>query len=487
MIVIRLSRGEWSYDPDLPLGPAGGFGVVYAGEGKDGKSVAVKRLNISAEDAAHRELRIAAELAGKSLAHVIPMYDEGEDAESGAYFVVMAKAERSLEQEIRARGKLDDAETVAVLLQITQGLSEVSQLIHRDLKPANVLLHEGVWKVADFGIARFAEDSTSLQTLKGCLSAPYAAPEQWRFERASAATDVYALGCIGHALLTGKPPFAGQDVEDFSRQHQHDEPPPLDGHDSRLRSLLAMMLRKTPDTRPGIGRVVTLLRSASDATSLGAGFAALGEAGAAVAEREAAHEAHASAVRTKAMTRDQIAREATRILRAITDDLFERIVAIAPTAKRIPNVRGVRLGAAELRITLLVSTLSDRAFPQSKWDVVTGATIVVRQANPRYEWSASLWYVRPKPDQDYRWYEVSYFVNTIWSERPRPEFEPFALTDNAPHADEAAAPGIGRFQIAWGPKTIDDEDAEDFCNRWAELLAKAAKGEIAHPRSLPLQ
>jgi len=488
MVVIRLPNGEWSYDPASPLGPEGGFGVVYAGKGKGGAPVAVKRLKLSAKDAAHRELRIATELAGKSHSHVIPVYDAGQDAESEAYFVVMAKAERSLQEEIRARGKLEDAEAVAVLLQIAQGMSEVGQLVHRDLKSANVLLHEGAWKVADFGIARFAEESTSLETLKGCLSAPYAAPEQWRLERASTATDIYALGCIGYALLTGKPPFDGPLMEDYSGQHQHDEPPSLDGHDGRLRSLLAMMLRKTPDARPGLTRVISLLSGAAAAANPADGSASLAEAGAAVAEREGVHEARASAVHSKAMTRKQVAKDATRILRVIAEELFDRIEAVAPTAKRVAGGLGLRLGDAGLGITLLGRSLPEGSFPQSKWDVVTGGTVAVQQGNPRYEWSASLWYVRLKPDHDYRWHEVSYFVNPLArSERLRHEFAPFALTDDPAHADEAAGPAMGMFQFAWGPKPIDDEDAAAFCDRWAKLLAQAAQGQISYPRYLPLQ
>lgn len=93
MEVIRLSQ-EWSYDPGKLLGPEGGFGAVYAGEGKDIGAVAVKCLKLSVEEAAHREMRMGAELAGKSFSHVIPVYDSGEDAESGSYFLVMAKAQK---------------------------------------------------------------------------------------------------------------------------------------------------------------------------------------------------------------------------------------------------------------------------------------------------------------------------------------------------------------------------------------------------------
>lgn len=255
MQTITLPRGIWVYDPTKPLGTPGGFGAVYAGFSNEHGELAVKRLHISANDAAHREMRIATDLAGRKLANVIPVLDAGEDADSGAYFVVMPKAEKSLQAEVT--GGLQARDAARIMLDIVSGLIEVNDIVHRDLKPANILFHAGRWKVADFGIARFLEESTSLETLKGCLSPPYAAPEQWQFVRATPATDMYALGCIGYALLTGRPPFPGSDFRD---QHLHADPAALPaGCPPRLQTLLSMMLRKSPSARPGLERVCTLL------------------------------------------------------------------------------------------------------------------------------------------------------------------------------------------------------------------------------------
>ncbi len=172
MIRIRLPAGEWEYDADSPLGSPGGFGTVFAGTGEKHGPVAVKRLHVDVNQAAHRELRIANELMGRPLKHVIPVLDAGKDAESGFYFVVMLRAEESLQQEIDARGAVADGEAIRILHDVAAALAEVTEIVHRDLKPANVLYHEKLWKVADFGIARFVEESTSLETLKGCLSPP---------------------------------------------------------------------------------------------------------------------------------------------------------------------------------------------------------------------------------------------------------------------------------------------------------------------------
>lgn len=225
MLRIKLPRGEWSYDPAKPIGRAGGFGCVYAGHSEDHGDLAVKRLHIEANDAGHREMRIAADLARRPLKNVIPVLDAGEDAESGGYFVVMPRAQGSLQDEIDAGKKSDDIEAARILHQIIEGLLEVEDIVHRDLKPANILFHEGRWKIADFGIARFVEEATSVRTLKDCLTPEYAAPEQWEFKHATPATDVYALGCVGYAILTGCSPFRGATSEELRNQHLNSDPP----------------------------------------------------------------------------------------------------------------------------------------------------------------------------------------------------------------------------------------------------------------------
>ena len=97
----------------------------------------------------------------------------------------MSRAGDSLQGFLEKNGPLVATEISSILLQIVTGLLEVGDLVHRDLKPDNVLFHEGKWKIADFGIARFVEEATASNTVKDCLSPYYTAPEQWKFERAN--------------------------------------------------------------------------------------------------------------------------------------------------------------------------------------------------------------------------------------------------------------------------------------------------------------
>ena len=171
--------------------------------------MAVKRLRIDAVASGFREIEMVDALVGRELGHVIPALDAGLDADTGQYFVVMARAERSLRSLLDDRGSIAEAHVTEILEAIAVGLLEIEDVIHRDLKPDDVLYHNGVWKLADSGIARFTEDATSTNTMRDCLSPPYAAPEQWRGEHATHATDVYAVGITAFELLTGHPPFRG--------------------------------------------------------------------------------------------------------------------------------------------------------------------------------------------------------------------------------------------------------------------------------------
>src|SRR5216117_8437 len=128
---IKLPRGEWFFDDQRRLGEPGGFGEVFAGEDAEGNGVAIKRLKVEATKTAHRELAIAAELAGKTYYHVLVPLDSGQDAESDAYFLVMPRAEKSLYDELEVRGLLSNAESVDVLLQIALGLQEIPEFVHR--------------------------------------------------------------------------------------------------------------------------------------------------------------------------------------------------------------------------------------------------------------------------------------------------------------------------------------------------------------------
>lgn len=484
MKTIKLPTGTFEYDPAKPLGKRGGFGQVFAGRTADGTEVAVKKLHVSAADAAHRELRIAEELKGRTFAHVMPFIDSGEDADSGDYFVVMPRAEGSLQSAVDNRKVIGAAEAASVLLQITQGLLEVGDLVHRDLKPDNVLLHEEKWKIADFGIARFVEEVTASNTLKECLSAYYAAPEQWLSERATHATDIYALGCIGFFLLTSTPPF----ITDPKAEHLKSPVPDFVCSDSRLRALINMMLRKKPETRPNLSRVAQLL---SDfvakplAQQNGVLYSQLAEVSAELAEFEQQQQAQNEAKRRNEEFRNQLAKDAFEILKDNLERLWGKIHNTAPNTERNPglgrNEFTCRLGQAVLTVNFNYSTeaLPPGLFQHSGWDVITAARIIVIQQGTPHFWSASLWYAKLNESSEYRWNEVSYWTSGSASLMP-------SAADTPRNADLAASKGLHAVNIVFGPVEADDEKENEFHERWIWLMTKAAKGQLSQPRQLPI-
>lgn len=487
MIHIRLAGSAWSYDPGAPLGVPGGFGAVFRGVAVDGSAVAVKRLHVNAAQAAHRELTVARDLAQRVLQHVLPVLDAGQDSESDGYFIVMPVADGNLEDYLRDKGPLAEVEARDTLLQILTGLEEANHLVHRDLKPANILHHEGRWKIADFGIARFVEDSTSAQTVKECLSPEYAAPEQWLYEHATAATDVYAVGCIAYAILGGTPPFTGS-IPELQEKHLHVAPPDLPGAGPQLRAVVAMMLRKVAAARPSRNRVRAILESMSPATAPvhDTALDRLAVAAAAHEQNLTATEAEQRRLAAIAKQRSSLGIEAQAILRGTFDALTKRITESVPTATVHTKKSSwtITVGPAMLEVKPSSVVLSAGAFPLSKWDVIATATIRVRQSTPTYSRSASLWYTRQtSPTAGYRWYEVGYGANPLSGHAF--QYEPVAL--DPAMADRAHSGALDLVQTMYAPATIDDEDTESFCRRWAHVLAEACAGRLHNmPSSLPL-
>lgn len=108
----------------------------------------------------------------------MPILDSGEAG--NAWALAMPRAEGSLRAHLDAvGGQLGVEEALTVLTHIATALADIDgRVVHRDLKPENVLLLEGNWCLADFGIAPYAEASTAPDTRKAAMSAAYAAPER---------------------------------------------------------------------------------------------------------------------------------------------------------------------------------------------------------------------------------------------------------------------------------------------------------------------
>ncbi len=251
----------------------GAVGRVYrAVREADGAVVAVKVLRDAvAADATYRrrfdrEARIAATVRDT---HLVPVLEAGDSG--GMPYLVLAYIDGpSLAARLRDAGPLPWPEAVRLLRAVALGLEALHRqgLVHRDVKPQNVMLTSaGHALLTDFGLARGEADTvlTRAGTLVGTID--YLAPELVRGEQASPASDLYALGCLAYAVLSGQPPFAGRSVLSVARAHAEEPPPSLDGLVPHIPASLAWVLTralaKSPGDRPATARgFAALLASA---------------------------------------------------------------------------------------------------------------------------------------------------------------------------------------------------------------------------------
>ena len=261
---VRLSEREWNRYQNIAIG-AGGNGAVYLGHSASGEEVAIKVADNSADKTA-REVRIVRDiLVGRNLANVMPYYAAGDV--HGRSYVVMARGDRSLSLELHDGTKnLRDA--ITILRAIINGLAELQNLesasqgvhgiVHRDIKPGNIVLHDGVWKIADFDIAKSYWEATATNTSRSAGTWEFNPPEGWEHHRRSFDSDIYSVGCIAYCLFTGRPPFHGG-VEEQRRQHCHEDPPPLPPDAEPIADLVREMLAKDRRQRPTLKQIADRL------------------------------------------------------------------------------------------------------------------------------------------------------------------------------------------------------------------------------------
>jgi hypothetical protein len=236
----------------------GGMGVVYRATQLDlGRPVAIKV--IAADRARDPGLRTRFSLEARLAAaidhpNLVPVHAAGE--QGGRLYIVMRYvAGTDLHRALRRDGRLAPGRAASVIAQVAAGLdaAHAAGLVHRDVKPANVLLSGEHVYLADFGLSRL-QTSGERFTESGAWvgTVDYMSPEHLRGEPCDARSDVYALGCVLFAALTGEAPFRRPTVPATMSAHFHDEPPrPSDrapvpaGFDA----VIARALAKRPEDR----------------------------------------------------------------------------------------------------------------------------------------------------------------------------------------------------------------------------------------------
>lgn len=261
------ARQIGQYQLIAPLGE-GGMGEVHLAEHRMLKRPCAVKL-IRPEQAGdpqvlarfEREVQMTARL---SHWNTVEIYDYGR-TEDGTFFYVMEYLPGlSLEELLHRHGPLPAGRVIHLLRQTCQALREAHAigLIHRDIKPANIFAADrgglnDVVKLLDFGLVKpVAETRAARLTQEGAISGTplFMSPEQARGQNdVDARSDIYSLGAVGYALLTGRPPFERESPMEVIIAHVRDEvvPPSQLQTDvpADLESIILRCMAKRPEDR----------------------------------------------------------------------------------------------------------------------------------------------------------------------------------------------------------------------------------------------
>ena len=270
----------------------GGMGVVLAARNEDlDQQVAIKLLRQDAltnEEAVTRFLREARTAARLQSEHIARVFDVGT-TETGVPYMVMEHLNGlDLQQVINTRGPLPVRDAVDYILQVLEAVAEAhaAGVVHRDLKPSNLFLAarpDGTHriKVLDFGISKgqgldAPAAGPALTSTKQVMGSPgYMSPEQMiRPRDVDGRTDIWSLGIVLYALLTGGPPFQGETVAAVMANILHEPVPRLRDKRADAPAALERVIERCLERDLGV-RFTTVAQVARALAPFGSSFAKL--------------------------------------------------------------------------------------------------------------------------------------------------------------------------------------------------------------------
>lgn len=220
----------------------GGMAQVHLGrDTRLSRLVAIKMLRVDLARDSVFQTRFRREAqAAASLNHpnIVAVYDTGEEQVRSADgktvsvpYIVMEYVEGHTVRDLISDGTpvpIPEAVEITSGVLSALGYAHAAGLVHRDIKPGNVMLTDsGKVKVMDFGIARALADSQATMTQTNAVigTAQYLSPEQAKGEDVDERSDIYSAGCMLYELLTGQPPFVGENAVSLAYQHVSEIPP----------------------------------------------------------------------------------------------------------------------------------------------------------------------------------------------------------------------------------------------------------------------
>ena len=223
------------YRLDRRLGAGGMSTVFMAIDTVLERPVAVKLLaeHLADDEAFVARFRREA-LAAARLQHpnIVQVFDSGLDEPSGRHYIVMEYVEGpSCADLIRDQGVLDIDQAVGIVRDACHGLDYAHRagVVHRDVKPGNLLISKdtGAVKLADFGIAKAAEQTRITQVGSVLGTAAYLSPEQATGAESTPASDIYSLGVCAYQFLSGRLPHEYGSLTELALKQQNDEIEPI--------------------------------------------------------------------------------------------------------------------------------------------------------------------------------------------------------------------------------------------------------------------
>ena len=192
--------------------------------------------------------------------HLVAVLDFGQEASGDGTptpFIVTEYMPGGSVEELLAKGPLETAKALEVASGVAKGLAFAHEqgVVHRDLKPGNVwLTADGSAKIGDFGLAVSLDQSRLTQHGMMIGTVAYMPPEQALGGEVTPRSDLYSLGAMLYELITGRPPFAGDDPTVVISQHINTRPVAPSWHSEHcppeLEALILRLLEKAPDDRP---------------------------------------------------------------------------------------------------------------------------------------------------------------------------------------------------------------------------------------------
>ncbi len=266
-----IEPGQWlggTYRIVRQIG-AGGMGVVYeATHARLSGRYAVKILH---EEMCRdpglvarfkREAEITSVLRHPNIVNVV---DFSETEAGQPYLVMEFLGGVDLVDVLRAHGRLAPGRAARLIDQIASGVAAAHEMeiVHRDLKPGNIFItplpgrdQQEAVKIVDFGISKIKSGGVSLTQTSSIVGTPlYMAPEQirGRADDIGPNTDQFSMATIAYEMLTGRPPFAGDDLATITYKLVHEPPPSLASHGVQLgpevEAVLFRALAKQPQDR----------------------------------------------------------------------------------------------------------------------------------------------------------------------------------------------------------------------------------------------